>query len=185
MNFKIRQACHVLKEGKLLVYPTESVFGVGCLANNDDALIHLRSVKGRSSAKGFIVLCASMAQLQNSFPELELDQKAQSRLVEPQKHPTTWLIPFSKPLNPLLVGNNHSLAVRITQHPVAKVLCESCGPIVSSSANPAGMAAPKTLLQAKKQLGDTVDFYLNESLGEAKKTSQIIDLRSGEIVRRA
>src|SRR5690606_11526531 len=107
------------------------------------------------------------------------------RLEQKQSHPTTWLLPYGRQRRPLLSGNNNRLAIRITQHPVARILCERCGPIVSSSANPAGIKTPKTLLKIRKYFRNNVDLYLNESLGDAGSPSQIIDLTSGEIIRSA
>lgn len=185
MNIKTQQACRTLDAGKLLVYPTESVFGLGCLANNKQALKRLRHIKRRERYKGFIVLCASTKQLRQSFPEIRLSPKHLSKLDEKQKHPTTWLVPYKKHLNPLLVGNNNRIAVRITRHPVAKTLCQQCGPLVSSSANPAGIKTPETLLKVRKQFRWQVDFYLNESLGKSRSPSQIIDLLSGQVIRSA
>lgn len=185
MNLKTQQACRTLDAGKLLVYPTESVFGLGCLANNKQALKRLRRIKRRESHKGFIVLCASTKQLHQSFPEIRLSTEHLAKLNEAQEHPTTWLLPYKKHLNPLLVGNNNSLAVRITEHPIARSLCQQCGPLVSSSANPAGIKTPETLLKVRKQFRWRVDFYLNERLGKSKSPSQIIDLLSGELIRSA
>lgn len=185
MDLKIQQACRTLDAGKLLVYPTESVFGLGCLANNKQALKRLRGIKRREPYKGFIVLCASTKQLRQNFPEICLSPQQLAKLDEAQPHPTTWLLPYKKHLNPLLVGNNNSLAVRITEHPIARILCERCGPLVSSSANPAGIKTPETLLKVRKQFRGQVDFYLDKSLGKSKSPSQIIDLLSGELIRSA
>lgn len=185
MDLKTQQACRTLNAGKLLVYPTESVFGLGCLANNKQALKRLRRIKRREPYKGFIVLCASTKQLRQHFPEIRLSPQQLAKLNVAQQHPTTWLLPYKKHLNPWLVGNNNSLAVRITGHPVARTLCQQCGPLVSSSANPAGVKTPETLLQVRKQFRWRVDFYLNKSLGKSRSPSQIIDLLSGELIRSA
>jgi len=185
MNLKIQQACKQLKAGKLLVYPTESVFGIGCLALDQKALLRLRRVKRRESQKGFIILCSSFEQLRSSFPEIQLTKEQQKRLQTKQAHPTTWLVPYPQKKAPLLLGNNHRIAIRITEHSVAKSLCEACGPIVSSSANPAGIKTPSNLLKIRHLFRSQVDFYLNEKLGGVKKTSQIIDLVNGQVIRAA
>ena len=168
-----------------MVYPTESVFGIGCLALDQNALKRLRHVKRREAHKGFIVLCASFEQMLSSFPEICLSAEQKALLKAKQGHPTTWLIPYPKNKAALILGNNHKLAIRITDHPIAKKLCEECGPIVSSSANPAGVKTPSSLLKIRHLFQSQVDFYLNEKLGGVKKTSQIIDLVNGEVIRAA
>lgn len=185
MNLKTQQACRHLKAGKLLVYPTESVFGIGCLALNQQALKHLRGVKRRESQKGFIVLCASLEQMLSSFPDIHITTEQRARLLTRQAHPTTWLIPYPQKKSPLLLGRNHKIAVRITEHPVARALCEACGPIVSSSANPAGIRTPSNMLRVRHLFRSQVGYYLNEKLGGVRKTSQIIDLVNGEVIRGA
>ncbi len=185
MNLKVQQACRQLKAGKLVVYPTESVFGIGCLALDDKALKHLRRVKRRETTKGFIVLCASPEQMLLSFPEIKLTTAQQSRISQTQQHPTTWLVPYPRKRAALILGNNHKIAIRITRHPVAKKLCEECGPIISSSANPAGVKTPSSMLKVRKLFRSKAAFFLNEKLGDAKKTSQIIDLVNGEVIRPA
>jgi len=185
VNLKLQQASRVLNQGGLLVYPTESVFGLGCLAKNEVALEKLRNIKRRQSQKGLIVLCSSVEQLKQSFPQIQLDQSQSELLQSNQPHPTTWLIPYPKKHFPLLVGNNNSIAIRITKHPEALALCKKCGPIISSSANIAGQRTPDSLLKARKTFGTQVDFYLNAALGNSRTPSQIIDLLSGEIIRSA
>ena len=185
MSATLKQVCQALIEGKLVVYPTESVFGLGCQALNNEALIKLRKVKQRSKHKGFIVLCASLDQLTQNFPQLNIEQDQIKRMQQQQGHPTTWLVSCDETLNPLLVGNNSKLAVRITHHPIAKALCESVGPIISSSANVEGEQTVKNLELIRARFLNDVDVYLDEELGNSQSPSQIIDLDNGEIIRSA
>lgn len=185
MNLKFQQACLTLKAGKLLVYPTESVFGIGCLAKNRNAVKKLRQVKRRQETKGFIVLCSSIEQMLENFPEISITTQQLKLIKEKHAHPTTWLIPCKRSQLKLLTGNNRRIAIRITEHAIAKQLCDSCGPIVSSSANPAKVKTPETLLKIRKHFQSQVDFYFNEKLGGKTKTSQIIDIVNGEIIRGA
>jgi len=181
----INEACKVLRQGQIVAYPTESVFGIGCDAFNHDALRQLRKIKHREVKKGFIVLCASLEQLLLSFPSLAISPTQQKQLQALHAHPTTWLISNEKSFSPLLHGDNVDIAIRITQHPIAKILCESVGPIVSTSANKAGETPATDLATIETNFGTSIHYYLDGELGGANTPSQIIRLNNGEMIRRA
>ena len=188
MAYSLQKTIETLKAGGLIAYPTEAVYGLGCLANDQQALKKLRTVKNRSANKGFIVLCASVAQLQQFYPDLALDADQFKIIQREQAHPTTWLISFRrrfKSNHHLLLGHNKSLAVRISTHPSVQALCLAAGPIVSSSANIAGAKPAKDMLHLRKQFRSQIDHYLQEPLGNAPSPSQIIDLDNGQIIRSA
>ena len=188
MNVKIIKASRALKENKLLAYPTEAVFGLGCLASSTQAIKNLRQVKNRAPHKGFIVLCSSVEQLNRCFPSLNLNSAQLQKISSQQNHPTTWIVPARTTLGKhraLLCGANKTVAIRISNHPSVKALCESAGPVLSSSANMPGSKPAKELLKVRKIFRNNIDHYLNEALGEANSPSQIIDLISGEILRSA
>jgi len=184
----LKKVTRDLKAGELIAYPTEAVFGIGCDALNVTALKKLRASKNRTRHKGFIVICSSVEQLKKSFPNLQLTTKQWGQLTQQQNHPTTWLIPIGQHVktspNRYLVGNNRTLAVRITEHPLAKALCEEFGgPIVSSSANKAGARPAKKLIQVRKNFRSKIKNYVNGALGSSLEPSQIIDIKTGKVVR--
>lgn len=179
------QACEEIKRGGIIAYPTEAVFGIGCDPRNLEALHKLRNLKARAGYKGFIVICASIEQLLESFPELEIDAEQMTRLRAEQRHPTTWLINTKAPLSALLIGDNSTLAVRVTKHPLAKTLCQRAGPIVSTSANTEGEEPATSIKALQHCFKDQIDYYLDGPLGNAKTPSQIIKLDNGEITRSA
>ncbi len=184
----IKKACRNLKAGELIAYPTEAVFGLGCDALNTRALKKLRAIKNRTRHKGFIVICSSVEQLKKSFPNINLTKQQWGQLTQKQNHPTTWLLPIEHNVkqsrNRYLIGNNITLAVRITEHPVAKALCESFdGPIVSSSANKAGARPAKKLIQVRKNFRNKIKNYVTGALGDSFEPSQIIDIKTGKVIR--
>jgi L-threonylcarbamoyladenylate synthase len=189
-SLAIKKACRDLKTGRLIAYPTEAVFGIGCDALNRKALCKLRKIKNRDRHKGFIVLCSSVSQLQKNIPAISLGTAQWELLGQAQAYPTTWLLPVNNrvrnDIDSLLIGHNKTLAVRITHHPVAKTLCEQLGrPLVSSSANKAGAKPAKNMLMVRKNFRAQLNGYLNGPLGNAKGPSQIIDITSGKIIRAA
>ena len=184
----IKKACRDLQAGELIAYPTEAVFGLGCDAFNIKALKKLRAIKNRTSHKGFIVICSSIEQLKKSFPGIQLTKEQWGQLTQPQSHPTTWLLPITQNIkssrNRYLVGKNRSLAVRISEHPLAKALCEQFGgPIVSSSANKAGAKPAKKLMLVRKNFRKQVKNYVAGALGDFVEPSQIIDIKTGKVIR--
>jgi len=159
------------------------------MVNNPQALKKLRRVKARAPHKGFIILCASVEQLEQYFPALTLSNEQRVRMSTAQNHPTTWLLPFKKSIAPktakLLIGSNHSIAVRIPQHPMALSLCQNAGPIVSSSANLPRALPAKKIMIVRKNFRTKIDYYLNGETNLASSPSQIIDIQSGRIIRAA
>jgi L-threonylcarbamoyladenylate synthase len=170
-----------LRNGLILAYPTEAVWGLGCDPFNTLAVAELLALKNRPADKGMIVAFASFDQLEPFLAPLSA--KLLERLQQIPEEPTTWLVPIVANSFPSLVTGKHRLlAVRITQHPGLKALCEAFGPLVSTSANPAGAQAAKELFQVRRYFGDSIRYYRGR-VGTSGKPSKIKDLASGQIFR--
>lgn len=128
----LSQAVADLRAGKVIAYPTESVFGLGCDPYQPEAVEQLLALKQRGVAQGVIVIAAELAQVASLIqPELDL-----SPALATWPGPVTWVIPASTQAPTWVRGEHAGIAVRITAHPIAKALCEQFGgPIVSTSAN--------------------------------------------------
>ena len=155
MSFK--EAVAALETGRLIAYPTEAVFGVGCDPRQPDAVKSLYALKKRSPRKGVILIAHSFDVL---FPFLDLSRLSSERLKAVQATwpgPHTWIFP-AHPCASGLTGETDSLAVRVTAHPIARDLCKAFNaPIVSTSANPEGLPPAKTAKAA-------LDYFPNDSL---------------------
>ena len=183
-TFKTRLAVHCLKEGGLIGYPTESVYGLGCDPFNADAVHRLLELKQRDETKGVILVAANRHQLTALLPELgaaQLDCLEQSSLLEP----LTGLVPDLHQSIPVWIKGRHTgVAVRISKHPVVQQLCLLFGgAIVSSSANLTGSSPAKTALQVRQHLQSGLDYLLVGPLGGAPKPSRIVNLCNNTIVR--
>ena len=179
---RLNRAAHILRSGGVIGYPTEAVYGLGCLPLNTDAILRLIGLKGRSARKGLILIAADIAQID---PFVDLSQSAViDRIHASWPGPQTWVLP-AKPLVPaLLTGGRDTLAVRITAHPVAGALCARVGSaIVSTSANLSGHPPARSALALRRRLGRKIDYVLAGRLGGNLRPTSIRDGRSGALLR--
>ncbi len=167
-----------------MAYPTESVWGLGCDPDNLNAVTHLLNLKHRSLSKGLILLAAHIDTLRPYLAGLDAAQIATMQASWPG--PVTWLVPNNGTAPHWISGGQNTLAVRVSAHPVAAALSHALGrPIVSTSANPQGLAPALSLTRVKVYFGDKVDDYTPGSVSKAAKPTEIRDLMSGSIVRSA
>lgn len=164
----VAQAASWLKEGKLLAYPTESVWGIGCDPFNEQAVQQLLAIKQRPIEKGMIVVTDDANRLKALLAALNDDQRqlvvnswhndATTDIGSKQAH--TWLLPLpvnlSIPIPEWITGAHNSVAVRVIDHPLVQQLCQQVvssqnpyGFIVSTSCNPSGQPPALSLTEAK------------------------------------
>jgi len=174
------KAAEVLLRGGVIAYPTEGVFGLGCLPDNIDAVKRVLGIKQRAASKGLILIAAHVAQLQNwvALPE-------GVTLPAPDlANPTTWIVPASNKVHAVVRGDNAGIAVRITTNPIAKAICLAVdSPIVSTSANLSGQDVAPDEDSLQQQFGDLVDYVVPGSCGPATGPSEIRELLSDRVLR--
>lgn len=132
-RFILRQAASCCHTGGVIAYPTESVYGLGCDPLNPVAVAKILQLKQRQPEKGLILIAGSLQQL---LPFIDISSQQQKHLHSSDDQPITWLVKPS-PLAPSWVTGQHpKIAVRITQHPIARDLCLATGyPLVSIFSN--------------------------------------------------
>ncbi|OGO90231.1 MAG: threonylcarbamoyl-AMP synthase [Coxiella sp. RIFCSPHIGHO2_12_FULL_44_14] len=178
----IKQAIHVLNEGGIIAYPTESVFGLGCNPFNASAVEKILLIKRRLFLKGFILITSSWEQVEALTQPLRPEQRACVQASWPG--PVTWVFPADSKLPAWLTGDRPTIAIRQTNHPVAKALCDAYGgPIVSTSANRAGEIPTTDYHATMLMFGEEVDFIMPGRVGELVRPTPIIDARTGEQIR--
>ena len=171
-----------LLSGGIIAYPTEAIFGLGCLANNDTTINRLITLKGRSPDKGLILIASCLEQLEPYI--LPLNQKQEKTILSDQSHPVTWLVPARSQTSFLLTGVHSSLAIRIIKHPPILELCQLINlPLVSTSANYCAQASALTTSQVEQLFTGKIDAILDDNTGKLTKPSSIVDLISGDIIR--
>jgi L-threonylcarbamoyladenylate synthase len=180
-QFKLRQALLTLEAGGIIAYPTEAIYGIGCDPEDDDAILEVLWLKQRSPEKGLILIAADFNQLQDYIAPLPAE--VLSKMLQSWPGPNTWLVPVKPDVSPLLTGGRDTLAVRVTDHPIAAELCRQFGgPLVSTSANLTGLRPAKSAYQVRWQLPE-LDYVMTGACGGRSQPSTIRDALSGEVVR--
>jgi len=181
-DWAIIRALRALREGAVIAYPTEGVWGLGCDPFNRDAVELLLALKRRPSAKGLILIAADATMFAPLLDPLPPSQRQQLEASWPG--PNTWIVPDPDHLAPPWIRGRHdSLAVRVTAHPLAARLSQAFGaPIVSTSANPAGLAPALTPNAVRRYFGGLV-MIVPGSTGGGNTPSTIRDLATGRVLR--
>lgn len=179
--FRLRRAARALRDGVVLAYPTEAVYGLGCDPLNPDAVHRLLALKGRARHKGVILIAASVAQLRPFVAEL--DEAQWRRVTADWPGPVTWVLPAAPATPAWLTGGRDTIAVRVTAHPLAAALCRAAGmPLVSTSANVSGRPPARSSLQVRLRCPG-VDMILSGATGGLARPTEIRDLASGRQLR--
>lgn len=176
----IERAADVLLGGGIIAYPTEGVFGLGCLPDDDAAVLRILHIKQRDPAMGLILIASTRAQLEGwvSLPD-------DVSIPEPDPgHPVTWIVPPGPLAGPLICGKHPGLAVRLTSNPVAAALCDAVdSPIVSTSANISGKPTARNRYVLRRQFAGRVDFIVPGDCGPVSGPSEIRDIVTGKVLR--
>ncbi|ULQ45103.1 Sua5/YciO/YrdC/YwlC family protein [Flagellatimonas centrodinii] len=177
----LRHAVAALRQGRLLGYPTEAVWGLGCDPRDDAALIALLHLKRRDPAKGLILVAADFDSLQPYLRTPAASVLARAMATWPG--PATWVFAAADTVSPLLTGDHDSLAVRVSAHPVVRALCRAFGhPLVSTSANSSGQPPARSRVDLQLRFGPGL-AVMPGALGGALQPTPIRDAVSGAILR--
>jgi L-threonylcarbamoyladenylate synthase len=167
--------------GGVIAYPTETVWGFGCIPTHTQALQRILTIKGRSAKKGLIIIAADADQLKPWLAELSAEQW--QKLTQVYQRPTTWIVPAAADVPSLVTGGRATIAVRVTSHPQIARLCQQVGPIVSTSANRSGKPVVANRFQCIQQFANEVDLILPGDCGSPGQSSRIIDMQTGQVIR--
>ena len=178
----IRAAACVVRRGGVIAYPTEAVFGLGCLPDDRAAVMRLLAIKRRSWRKGLILIAADLAQLE---PYVLLPpEPRRSAVLATWPGPHTWVLDARAAAPRWISGGHGSVAARVTAHPLASELCRHVGSaLVSTSANMSRRPPHRSLLKLRRDLGRAVDYILAGPLGGEARPTPIRDARSGSTLR--
>ena len=180
MTMAATRASEVLLGGGVIAYPTEGVFGLGCLPDDGDAVARILTIKQRSPRKGLILIAARPRQLEDW-----IDPDVRGALPEPDPgQPVTWIVPPAAHVPAIVTGDNPGLAVRITTNPVAAAICNAVDmPIVSTSANIAGRPVARNAFVLRRVFGRLVDYVVPGECGPASGPSEIREFATGKVLR--
>lgn len=179
----IRQAIEVMNKGGVILYPTDTIWGIGCDATNEAAVRRVFEIKKRADAKALITLVDSEVKLEfyvNDIPEVAWD------LIEVAERPLTIIFDHARNLAPNLLAEDGSAGIRITKEEFSKNLCMRMKrAIVSTSANISGEPSPKCFADISPEILQAVDYVCTSRRNETHNppASNIIKLGSGGEVK--
>ena len=182
----IRNAVEVLRQGGVILYPTDTVWGIGCDATNEEAVRKVYEIKQREDSKALICLVDSDARMQRYVRNVpDVAWQLIDSLQDADSTPTTLILDGAINLAPNLIAEDGSIALRITQEAFSKELCYRFQKaLVSTSANISGQPAAQNYCDIDPQLLEKVDYVCWSRRQEHKphKPSSIIRLRpNGEV----
>lgn len=176
---EVNKALEVLKAGGLILYPTDTIWGIGCDATNAEAVDKVFQLKGRSAEKSLIVLLDSDNKLQayvKEVPEIAYD------LIEFAENPLTIIYSNAKNLAANAVAADGSIGIRIVKHEFCSQLLQRFRkPIISTSANLSGEPSPVSFIDISPEIKSGVDYVVNweQNVVSNSKPSTIMKLEPG------
>lgn len=183
MTEDIKKACEVMAAGGIILYPTDTIWGIGCDATNEKAVQRVYELKRRADNKAMLVLMDSEAKLDryvSDVPDIAWD------LISVSDKPLTIIYSSAKNLATNLLGADGSVGIRITNEEFSKRLCERFRkPLVSTSANVSGEPSPANFSEVSKVIKEGVDYIVNYRQDDMSKAapSGIIKLGAGGLVQ--
>ena len=182
MRPALLHAADALLAGGVVAYPTEGVYGLGCMPDDDDAVLRLLTIKRRSASKGLILIAAEPAMFKGWVAADDLSRLPDA---DPQR-PITWIAQPGPRTGPLLRGEHSGIAIRVAGNPVAAELTRAVdSPITSTSANVSGRPVVRNKFQLRRTFDRLVDFIVPGDCGPATGPSEIRVLASGQTLRSA
>ena len=182
----IRRAVETMRKGGVILYPTDTVWGIGCDATNAEAVSRVYEIKQRDDSKALICLVDSDARLQRYFRKVpDVAWQLIDSLKETEARPTTLILDGAVNLAENLIADDGSVGIRITQEPFSKELCYRFQKaIVSTSANISGEPAAQNYCDIDPRIIEAVDYICWSRRQEHKPhtPSSIIKLKdNGEV----
>lgn len=175
----IRRAVEVMNKGGIILYPTDTIWGLGCDATNADAVRRIYEIKQRTDAKALISLVDSETKVQfyvKEVPEVAWD------VMELSERPMTVVFDGGRNLAPNLLAEDGSVAIRITKEAFSKELCMRMKrAVVSTSANISGQPAPRCFAEISEEIKRAADYICTSRQDEppTQTASSIIKLGAG------
>ena len=183
MTEDIQKACEIMQAGGIILYPTDTIWGIGCDATNEKAVQKVYELKKRMDNNAMLVLTDSSAKLSmyvSDMPDIAWD------LIEVADKPLTIIYPHAKNLANNLLGEDGSVGIRVTNEEFSRKLCERFRrPLVSTSANVSGEPSPGNFSEVSDSIKNGVDYIVKYRQDDMSKAgpSNIIKLGDGGVVQ--
>ena len=173
------RAVYALKRGEVIVFPTETFYGLGADAFNETAVEQVVFLKGRSPESPIPIIIADEKMLKRVVRDLP---PIAVRLIDHfWPGPLTLVLPATEGLPEALLNKDGGVGVRVSSHPVATQLSRELNrPLTATSANPSGKEPARTVDEARTYFADRVEIFLDGGRLEGKKGSTVVAIREGE-----
>jgi L-threonylcarbamoyladenylate synthase len=184
---EVNKALKVVQDGGIILYPTDTIWGIGCDATNTEAVQKVFALKQRAESKSMIILVDTDNKLQSYITEVP---EIAYQLIEFAENPLTLVMPGARNLSPALIAEDGSVGIRVSNHPFCQQLIQRLRkPIVSTSANISGQPSPEYFGRIDQEIIDGVDYVvdIDQHSMEKKAPSTIMRLDpngSFEFIRR-
>lgn len=173
---EINKSLQILKDGGVILYPTDTVWGLGCDATNEEAVAKVNEIKGRSADKSLIVLLENDNKLQSYVTEIP---DVAYELIEYAENPMTIIFAGAKNLAKNVINADGSVGIRVVKHDFCEQLLQRFRkPIVSTSANISGEPTPQFFDEISEEIKEAVDYVVDfeQEIRVVKKPSTIVKL---------
>lgn len=158
-NAEIHNAFEVIQNGGIILYPTDTVWGIGCDATNAEAVAKIYALKKRAETQSMIVLMNGDRMIHNVFREVP---DVAWEIIEVAEHPTTLILDNPRNIAANLISADKSLGMRLVKEPFCYKLMERMKkPLVSTSANISGQSTPKSFKEISPEIIKGVDYVVN------------------------
>lgn len=183
---EVIQAVKILKDGGVILYPTDTVWGIGCNAEDQKAVEKILNIKGERAGKSFIVLVNEerlLHKYSKEFPEVCYD------LIDVSEEPITIIYPNAQNLPKTVVAKDNSVGMRITNHPFSsRVIQQLKSGLISTSANISGEKTDGSFHDISKEVIDQVDYIVDleqsEKMGRPSSIIKIGNKGEVEVIRK-
>jgi L-threonylcarbamoyladenylate synthase len=167
MNNDLANAVNILKKGGLILYPTDTIWGIGCDATNEEAVARIYEIKQRKDEKSLLILLSDSAMIENYVAEVP---EIAWKLIEITEKPLTIIYPGARNLARNLIADDGSIGIRIVKDEFCYQMIRKLGkPIVSTSANISGMPWPPNFKKVEKSIVKAVDYVVNYKQSEENR----------------
>ena len=182
MTEEVLKAYEIIKEGGIILYPTDTVWGIGCDATNPEAVAKIYKLKKRAETQSMIVLMNGERMVYNVFKEIP---EVAWQIIDLSDNPTTLVLDKPRNVAPNLIAPDQTLGIRIVKEPFCFKLMEKMKkPLVSTSANISGQPTPKSFKEISPEIIKGVDYVVNLHREKiAGKPSTIIKLTNDSQVK--
>jgi L-threonylcarbamoyladenylate synthase len=174
----------LVRDGGVVAYPTEAVFGLGCDPYNAKAVACIHQMKQRNADMGFLLIASEFQHVETLIDTKRVPFAVLEKAKSSWPGPITWIFPASPIVPKWVTGAHNGIALRVTAHPPTAALCRSFGgALVSTSANPHGKPPARTLQEALCYFPAGLVAAMDAEVGTASRPTPIMDALTGKVIR--